>query len=324
QFYIAHKTNQMGYKDAAIWVASGSQWLPIQENIELNTIVRNDKSNRFSVPEQILGEAGANARWLIGAREKFSGHSPAGDQHWRVQNIGEVTVYTNDTVVPREVSVWIGLSKNPSATNNSGEWGMVWSSKTGSTDYAKINEVNHFTPIQYLSTGGRDIQINGGHEGGAVSPKGTYTPFAAGDHYTQSFSHPVHGNIDRVWVAAREADNTSWKRTLCENDPDVVLADRQVNLLTRDNFIGSDTNTKRLRLSGIRVNNAGGPAYNGVLPIMFGEMVVCNEWDPNFPSDPLKKITKVYLAVGTSFKSWIEIGSRLTTALEIIDDGTNN
>ncbi|MGL5964623.1 MAG: hypothetical protein ACRCZ2_09565, partial [Fusobacteriaceae bacterium] len=140
----------------------------------------------------------------------------------------------------------------------------------------------------------------------------------------QSFSHPVHGNIDRVWVAAREADNTSWKRTLCENDPDVVLADRQVNLLTRDNFIGSDTNTKRLRLSGIRINNAEGPAYNGVLPIMFGEMVVCNEWDPDFPSDATKKITKVYLAVGTSRKSWIEIGSRLTTALEMIDDGTNN
>ncbi|MGL5084678.1 MAG: hypothetical protein ACRC68_03000, partial [Clostridium sp.] len=31
QFYIASKTNSAGYKDAAIWVANGNSWLPIQE-----------------------------------------------------------------------------------------------------------------------------------------------------------------------------------------------------------------------------------------------------------------------------------------------------
>ncbi|MGL4519503.1 MAG: hypothetical protein ACRCUJ_12830, partial [Phocaeicola sp.] len=80
----------------------------------------------------------------------------------------------------------------------------------------------------------------------------------------------------------------------------------------------------RNRIMGSRINHVGGPAYNGVVPTMFGEVVVCDEWDPLFPSDPTKKITKAYLAVGTSRKSWIEIGSRLTSQLEMIDDGTNN
>ena len=325
QFYLATKQNALGYQDVAIWVARGNSWLPIQQDIDLATIVRNDKSNRFSVPEQILGEGGPNARWLIGAREKFSGSSPVGDSNWRVQNIGEITVYKNTHAVPNELSIWMGVSKNPSAVSNAGEWGMVWSSNHGDADkVARVDVSNDFIPFQYINSGNKRHQINTGHEGGAGSPKRSLVPVAPGDSYTQSYSDPGKGEIRNLWIAAIEGDTESWKRVLCAEDHDAVMTEKQNNFTTRNQFLGLDTDTKRDRIMGARINHQGGTAYNGVTPTMFGEVVVCEEWDPAAPSDPAKKITKAYLAVGTNRKSWIEIGSRLTKDLEIIDDGTND
>lgn len=68
QFYIAVHEFVAGTKEVAIWVAEGNQWLPLSKDISLGTIVRTDKSNRFAVAEQILGEGGGNARWLAGNR----------------------------------------------------------------------------------------------------------------------------------------------------------------------------------------------------------------------------------------------------------------
>ncbi|MGL5567329.1 MAG: hypothetical protein ACRDC4_16520, partial [Plesiomonas sp.] len=102
QLYIAVHTRVGGTKDVGVWVAEGNQWLPINQDMDLATIVRTNKSNVFSNPEQILGEGGGNARWLIGARIKHSGASPIADGNWRVQNVGEITVYENNTAVPRE------------------------------------------------------------------------------------------------------------------------------------------------------------------------------------------------------------------------------
>lgn len=325
QFYLATKQNSLGYQDVAIWVARGNQWLPIQENIDLATIVRNNISNRFSNPEQILGEGGPNARWLIGARHKFSGASPIADSKWRVQNIGEITIYENSTTIPREISIWMGVSKNPSTVTNQGEWAMVWSNATGRVDKIAYTDFNNeFVPLQYINNGGKKSLINTGHEGGAASPKNTIVPVAPGDTYTQSYSHPGYGETRNIWMAAIEADTTSWKRVLAADDKDVVLADKQNNFLSRDQFLGKDTDTKRDRIMGSRKNHIGGPAYNGVAPTMFGEVVVCEEWDPAYPSDVDKKVCVAYLAVGTSRKSWLEIGRRLIKDLDMIDDGTNN
>ncbi|MGL5014325.1 MAG: hypothetical protein ACRC6V_08570 [Bacteroidales bacterium] len=325
QFYIASKTNQMGYKDAAIWVAMGSQWLPIQENIDLNTIVRNDKSNRFSVPEQILGEAGANARWLIGAREKFSGHSPASDLHWRVQNIGEITIFTNNTVVPHETSIWIGLSKNPSGVTNAGEWGMVWSSSQGTAaNYARVDQTNDFVPFQYINSGNKRHMINTGHEGGAGSPLNSLVPVAPGDTYTQSFSDPTYGTIRNIWIAAIEADTVSWKRVMCADDRDIVLTNQTNHFNDRDQFLGQESSTKRDRIMGARNHESSSTGIIGISPTAFGEVVVTKRWDPNHPSDATMMIVEAHIAVGTGRKSWIKIGDAVAKDLEIIDDGSNN
>lgn len=323
QFYVAVKTRINGTKDIAIWVAQGNQWLPIQEDIDLATIVRNDISNRFSNPEQLLGEGGANARHLIGARHKHSGASPIADGNWRVQNIGEITIYENATVVPREVSIWVGVAKGMVSSAN--EWALVWSNKQGDVDnFARLDQANEFTPIQWLNSGGMKIQINGGHEGGVQSPKNVMTPLAPGDTYTQSYSHPSYGETRNIWIAAIEADSTSWRRILTEDDHEVILGDRKNNFLTKDNFIGAETDTKRKRIMGARVASGNSVIYNGVAPTMTGEVVINERWDENFPGDESKKFVEILLAVGTGRKSWIEIGRRLKSELEIIDDGTNN
>lgn len=324
QFYLAVHTAVSGTKDVAIWVARGNQWLPIQQDIDLATVARTDKSNRFSEPEQILGEGGANARWLIGARTKFSGSAPISDNKWKVQNIGEITVYENNTVVPREMSVWVGISKNPNPDSNLNEWAMVWSSKQGvAANYARLDQENDFVPIQYLTSGGKRHQINAGHEGGAGIPTKSLVPVAPGDTYTQSWSHPSLGESRHLWMAANAADTESWKRVLCADDKDVITAEKQNNFLTVDNFIGSDTNTKRTRVMGSRINHQGGTA-KGIMPTMFGEVLVCEEWDPNFPSDEDKKLVIAYLAVALNREGWLEIGRDLKKNLDYNGQDSNN
>lgn len=326
QFYIAVHTNTSGLKDVAIWVAQGNQWLPIQEDLDKNTIARTDKSNRFSVPEQILGEGGPDARWLIGARHKFSGHSPIADLHWKVQNIGEITIYENSTTVPRELSIWMGISKNSDPNSNLNEWAMVWSNKQGDMDqYARLDQPNDFVPFQYINSGNKRHMINTGHEGGSGTPKRSLVPVAPGDSYTRSYSHPSYGTTREIWMAAIEGDTESWHRMLDETSKDVVFNDRQNNFETRDQFLGLDTDTKRNRIMGSRINHVPNSAvYNGVIPRMTGECVINERYDENFPSDESKKIIEIWMAVGTGRKSWIKIGEDLKTRLEIIDDGTNN
>ena len=325
QFYLATHTNTQGDKDVGIWVAEGNSWLPIREDINLATIARTDKSNRFTHPEQLLGEGGGNARWLSGNRVKFSGHSPLADQHWRVQNVGEITVYENTAVIPKEISVWMGVTKNPSDTSNAGEWAMIWSSKTGAIDeYAKLNQSNVFAPMQYISNGAKNHLINVGHEGGAGSPKKTLVPMAPGDTYTQSYSHPSLGETRNIWIAAIEGDTESWKRVLCEDDKDVVLTSNKNHFQNRNQFLGLEADTKRDRIMGARLNNTTGPAYNGVKPTMFGEVVVCEEWDPADPSNEDAKVVRAYLSVGDEFKSWLMIGERLKKDLVLNGQDSNN
>lgn len=329
QFYMAVHTNIQGNKDVAIWVANGNQWLPIQQDIELATIARTDKSNRFSQPHQILGEGGPDARWLTGARIKFSGHSPLADTHWRVQNVGEITVYENSTAVPREISVWVGVSINPDPNTNAGEWAMVWSNKQGAMDnIAFTDERNEFIPLQYINNGGKKSLINTGHEGGAGSPRNHVVPVAPGDTYTQSYSHPGYGETRNLWMAAIEADTTSWKRMLAADDKDVILSDKENHFLTRNQYLGDISDTKRDRIMGARYHIAGSPTgIVGIAPTMFGEVVVTEKYDPNFPSDVDEMIVEAHLAVGfgdQGRKSWIKIGEAKKKALQIIDDGTNN
>ncbi|MGL5564208.1 MAG: hypothetical protein ACRDC4_00575, partial [Plesiomonas sp.] len=226
--------------------------------------------------------------------------------------------------VPHEFSIWMGVSKNPSTTTNAGEWALVWSSKTGSgDDFARIDVANEFSPFQYLKSGNIRHQINAGHEGGVNSPKGAKVPLAPGDSYTQSYSKPGFGETRNIWIAAIEGDTQSWKRVLCEDDKDVVMSDRKVNFMTRDNFIDPDTDTKRKRVMGARINNTWGSVYNGVSPTMFGEVVACEEYEiPGDNTSP--EVIRLYMAVGTERKSWIEIGYRKKADLSMIDDGTNN
>ena len=325
QFYFAVHTDITGVKDVAIWVWSVDTWLPIQQDFDLNTIARLDRPNIFSSPNQTLGESGPMARHLIGAREKRGGHSPLTDNSWRVQNIGEITVFENNTVTPREYSVWMGVSKNPSTTSNANEWALVWSSKAAGLDNAaKVDQSNEFVPFQYITNGQRKSLINVGHEGGSVDPKGRIIPMAPGDTFTQSFSDPGMGETRNIWMAAVEGDTDSWKRLLTEGDGDVAMVDRPNNFKTMENFIGRNTDTKRKRIMGARINNEWGPAYNGIAPTMFGEIVVCEEAeDPDNPgtSEPM---VRAYLAVGTERKSWLMIGERRKKDLSMIDDNTNN
>lgn len=324
QFYVAVKTRLNGTKDVAIWVAKENQWLPVQEDIDLATIVRNDISNRFSHPEQLLGEGGANARHLIGARHKHSGASPIADGNWRVQNIGEITIYENVNTVPREVSIWVGVAKD--MTSSANEWALVWSNMQGDvTEYARVDQSNDFVPFQYINSGSKRHMINTGHEGGAGSPKKSLVPVAPGDTYTRSYSHPSYGTTRELWMAAIEGDTESWHRILDETSKDVVFNNRQNNFETRDQFLGLDTDTKRNRIMGSRIHHTPNSViYNGVVPRMTGECVINERYDENFPGDESKKIVEILMAVGTGRKSWIEIGRRLKSELDIIDDGTNN
>ena len=326
QFYIAVHTNVGGMKDVAIWVAKGNQWLPIQEDIDKSTIARTDKSNRFTHPEQILGEGGGNARWLIGSRVKFSGGAPIADNKWKVQNIGEITVYENNTVVPRELSIWMGVSKNSDPTSNLNEWALVWSSKQGdAVNFARVDQPNDFVPFQYINSGSKRHMINTGHEGGPGSPKHSLVPVAPGDTYTRSYSHPSYGTTRELWMAAIEGDTESWHKILDETSKEVVFNDRQNNFQTRDQFLGLDSDTKRNRIMGSRIHHTPNSViYNGVIPRMTGECVINERYDENYPGDESKKIVEILMAVGTGRKSWIEIGRRLKSELDIIDDGTNN
>ena len=147
---------------------------------------------------------------------------------------------------------------------------------------------------------------------------------APGDTFTQSYSHPSLGETRNIWIAAIEGDTESWKRILCEGDGDVAMTDRANHFQSKDNFIGLNTDTKRKRIMGARINNTPGTVYNGVSPTMFGEVVTCEEWDPTDPSNVDKIMVRAYLAVGTERKSWLMIGERLKSELSMIDDGTNN
>lgn len=325
QFFIATKTNKLGHKDVAIWVAKGNQWLPIQEHIDLSTVAYTDKSNRFAEPQQILGEGGPNARWLVGARVKFSGASPISDNKWKVQNIGEITVYENNTVVPRELSIWMGITKNPSPTSNLGEWALVWANKHSKDDtVAHIDARNEFVPLQYINNGGKKSLITSGHEGGAAGPHHNLIPCAPGDTYTQSFSHPGLGETRNIWIAAIEADTTSWKRVLCADDRDAVLTNQTNHFHDRDQFLGEETSTKRDRIMGARNHDRSNSGIIGISPTGFGEVVVTKKYDPAHPNDATMMIVEAHLAVGTGRKSWIKIGEAVAKDLEIIDDGTNN
>lgn len=325
QCYVAVHTRVGGQKDVAIWIAKGNQWLPIQQDIELSSIVRDNKSNRFAVPEQILGEGGPNARWLIGARVKFSGNSPIADNNWRVQNIGEITVYENNSAIPRELSIWMGVAKNPSTTSNLNEWALVWSNNQGDVaNIAHTNQRNEFIPLQYINNGGKKSLITSGHEGGAGSPHNHLIPCAPGDTYTQSYSHPGLGETRNIWMAAIEADTTSWKRMLCADDKDAVLTNQSNHFTDRDQFLGAETSTKRDRIMGARNHESSTSGIIGISPTAFGEVVVTKKWDPAFPSDADKMIVEAHIAVGTGRKSWIKIGEAVAKDLEIIDDGTNN
>lgn len=165
--------------------------------------------------------------------------------------------------------------------------------------------------------------INVGHEGGSVDPKKRIIPIAPGDTFTQSYSHDSLGEVRNIWIAAIEGDTESWKRILCEGDGDVAMTDRANNFQTKDNFIGLNTDTKRKRIMGARINNAWGSVYNGVAPTMFGEIVACEEYEiPGDPTSP--EVIRIHMAVGTERKSWVELGFRRKSELSMIDDGTNN
>lgn len=332
QFYIAVHEFVAGNKEVAMWVAEGNQWLPVNKDISLGTIVRTDKSNRFSVAEQILGEGGGNARHLIGARTKFSGASPVADGNWRVQNVGEITIYENNTVVPRELSIWMGVSKNPSSDSNAGEWAMVWSNMHGDLgNYARTDTSNDFVPLQYINNGNRRHLINTGHEGGAGSPKKSLVPVAPGDSYTQSFSHPVHGATRNIWIAAIEGDTESWKRVLCAEDREVVLVDKQNNFETRNQFLGLDTDTKRDRVMGARFHNRSTTGIVGIAPTMFGETVmterVITSADAVYPDRAGDTLVEIHFATSgdpTARKCWVKIGEAWKTDLDLMGDDSNN
>lgn len=324
QFYIASHTNIQGKIDCAIWVAQGNQWLPIQQDIELGTIARTDKSNRFSQPNQILGEGGPNARWLTGARIKFSGHAPNADQKWRVQNVGEITIYENVTAVPREFSVWIGISINPDPNSNLNEWALVWSSTAGnSADFARVDKSNVFAPMQYISNGSTNSLISVGHEGGSAGPKGSLTPMSPGDTYTQSYNHPSEGETRNIWMATLASDRDSWKRILSKDDHDVILNDQPNYYNNWNQFLGKDGNTKKDRVMGCRINHVGGSPF-GVMPNMVGEVIICEEWDPAHPSDEDKKIVNCYIAAAPNREGWMQIGSALKVDLDYQGKDSND
>ena len=332
QFYIAVHEFVAGTKEVAIWVAEGNQWIPLKEDLDVRTIVRTNKSNVFTNPNQILGEGGGNSRWLTGARIKFSGASPIADGNWRVQNVGELTVYENNTVIPREMSVWIGISKNPSDVTNAGEWAMVWSSKTGDvTDYALLSKSNDFVPFQYINSGNKRHMINTGHEGGAGSPKSSLVPVAPGDTYTQSYSHPSLGETRNLWIAAIEGDAASWKRVLCAEDHDVVLVNQKNNFESRNQFLGPDSSTKRDRIMGSRYHTASTTGIVGISPTMFGETVmterVITAQDPVYPDRAGDTLVEIHFATSgdpTARKCWVKIGESWKTDLDLMGDDSNN
>ncbi|MGL5963866.1 MAG: hypothetical protein ACRCZ2_05655, partial [Fusobacteriaceae bacterium] len=325
QFYLANHKDIQGREDVAIWVARGNKWMPIQQDIDLATIARTDKSNRFSQASQILGEGGPNARWLIGSRIKFSGHAPSADNKWRVQNVGEITVYENNGIVPHEYSVWMGVSINPDPNSNTGEWAMIWSSATpGQDKYARVDKSNVFVPYQYIQDGAKQNLITAGHEGDAHSPKGDKKPLAPGDTYLQSYNHPKMGEVKNMWTAGAKDDVHSWKRIICADDKDAVLSNMNNYFESHNQFIGSDTDTKRDRLVSARLNHVWGPAYDGITPTSFGEIVVCEENDEQFPSDPLLMNVAIYFAVGIDRKSWIKIGSQRRILIDGVEDTTFN
>lgn len=322
QLYIAVHDRIHGGKDASVWIANGNTWLPMLPDMELGTIVRTNKSNIYSNPNQFLN-GGADARWLAGNRIKFSGASPIADTRWKALHVGEVTIYENRSVFPNEYSAWMAVKVNPDPDTNIGEWAMIWSNKHADLDsIAKTDRSNTFAPLQYITDGSKKHLITVAREGGAGSPKGTIVPMSAGETYTQSYNNPGTGETRHIWMSALEADTESWVRLHTANDTDVARTNTPNNFETREQFLGKNGDTKRDRIMGARLTT--GAVYNGVAPTMFGEVVVSEEWDPAFPSDETKKVVKAYLAVGTSRKSWIEIGSRLKSALEMIDDGTNN
>lgn len=329
QFYIAMKQNQAGWQDVAMWVGKNGNWYPAQQSLDPDLIAYTDKSNRFVNPVQLLGEGGPNARWLTGARVKHSGASPNSDGNWRVQNVGEVTVYENSSVTPKEWSIWMGVSKNPSADTNAGEWVLIWNSNTQNSDlYARTDKANTFEHGQRITNSQRASLITTGHEGGSVDPQNRIVPMAAGDVFVQPYSHPVIGNVRNIWMSTAEADTASWKRVLTEGDGDVAMVDRPNNFHTRDNFLGLNTDTKRDRVMGARYHNQGSPSgIVGIAPTMFGEVVVTEKYDPADPGNDLEMIVEVHMAIGHgggARKSWIKLGEAKKKDMELIDDGSNN
>lgn len=324
QFYIATHDNVQGKKDVAVWIAEGNQWLPISQDFDLDTVVRKNRSNIYSNPNQYL-TGGADARWLSGNRVKFSGGSPIADARWKAIHVGELTVYENHNVVPMEVSVWMAINVNSDPDSNVGEWAMIWSNKhADNTNTARTDRSNTFAPMQYINDGNRSHLITVAREGGAGSPKSSIVPMSSGETYTQSFSDPVHGETRHLWMSAIEGDTESWMRVHTAVDRDVVRNDQANNFTTRDQYLGDEGSTKRDRIMGSRNHTSSTSGIIGISPTMFGEVVVTKRYDPNHPSDVDKMIVEAHLAVGTGRKSWLLIGSAVAEDLEIIDDGTNN